>query len=211
MSGEAVGPGGENRMPGRSARGMLGDGWPRAAGDEQRARTPAAIAGHRCAGPGGGGREPERATLHSRMPARQRGGANAQDRDTADYPRPGPGKVPILALRDISGAIDYKAARQYTKRVAAAWGDYFILSGATRGQDLPADAYAYSHPMFGCSRTRRCGQPLWDGSSRLIQRSLLAGAADVVATSLCAFDTDLPAKQATSESASEALMVIPSR
>jgi dihydrodipicolinate synthase/N-acetylneuraminate lyase len=38
---------------------------------------------------------------------------------------------------------------------------------------------------------------LWDGSSRRIQASLEAGVAGVVATPLCAFDTELPAKEPT--------------
>jgi dihydrodipicolinate synthase/N-acetylneuraminate lyase len=39
------------------------------------------------------------------------------------------------------------------------------------------------------------GFRLWDGSSRRILASLDAGAAGVVATPLCTFDTDLPPKQ----------------
>ena len=44
-------------------------------------------------------------------------------------------------------------------------------------------------------RAAGAGFRLWDGSSRRIQASLDAGAAGVVATPLCAFDTDLPSKQ----------------
>jgi dihydrodipicolinate synthase/N-acetylneuraminate lyase len=200
--------------------------------------------------------------------------------------------VPALTLLDSTGAIDREATRQYAKRAAATWVDYFILSGSTtRGQDLtpgqradildlwldvtepsrllaccwervdfdhaakrgiapmatmrnldgheaalaflrelPTGAYIYSHPMFGGSvfdtelavaasragilpaggkiakitkpaitevhRAAGDGFRLWDGSSRHIQASLDSGAAGVVATPLCAFDTDLPAKKA---------------
>jgi dihydrodipicolinate synthase/N-acetylneuraminate lyase len=200
--------------------------------------------------------------------------------------------VPALTLLDSTGAIDHEATRQYAKRAAATWTDYFILSGSTtRGQDLtpgqranildlwlditgpdrllaccwePADfghavcrgitpmatmrhldgpaavlaflqnlpvgSCIYSHPMFGGSvfdaelaaaasragilpaggkiakittpaitevcRAAGDGFRLWDGSSRRIQASLDAGAAGVIATPLCAFDTHLPAKQA---------------
>jgi dihydrodipicolinate synthase/N-acetylneuraminate lyase len=199
--------------------------------------------------------------------------------------------VPALALPDSTRAIDHEATRQYAKRAAATWTDYFILSGSTtRGQDLtpsqrasvldlwldvteagrllaccwePADfdhaarrgitpvgvmrgldghtaalaflrslprgAYIYSHPMFGGSvfdaelaaaassagvlpaggKIAKITKPaitdvhraagdefrLWDGSSRRIQESIGAGAAGVVATPLCAFTADFPARQ----------------
>lgn len=198
--------------------------------------------------------------------------------------------VPALTMPDSAGAIDHEATRQYAKRAAATWTDYFILSGSTtRGQDLapgqrasvldlwldvtqpgrllaccwePADfdhaasrgitpmgvmrgldgptaalaflrslprgAYIYSHPMFGGSvfdaelaaassagilpaggKIAKITKPaiadlrraagdeyrLWDGSSRRIQESIDAGAAGVVATPLCAFAADFPARQ----------------
>jgi dihydrodipicolinate synthase/N-acetylneuraminate lyase len=57
---------------------------------------------------------------------------------------------------------------------------------------------------------------LWDGSSRRIQTSLDAGAAGVVATPLCAFDTILPAKepalvQAIVDPVQEVLDALPDR
>lgn len=57
---------------------------------------------------------------------------------------------------------------------------------------------------------------LWDGSSRHIQTSLDAGAAGVVATPLCAFATDLPAKEASLiqmivDPAQDALDALPDR
>jgi hypothetical protein len=57
---------------------------------------------------------------------------------------------------------------------------------------------------------------LWDGSSRRIQASLSAGAAGVVATPLCAFDTALPAKepalvQAAVDPVQDALDALPDR
>jgi dihydrodipicolinate synthase/N-acetylneuraminate lyase len=57
---------------------------------------------------------------------------------------------------------------------------------------------------------------LWDGSSRRIQRSLNAGAAGVVATPLCAFNSPLPEKepgliQAIVDSVQDALDALPDR
>jgi hypothetical protein len=57
---------------------------------------------------------------------------------------------------------------------------------------------------------------LWDGSSRRIRASVDAGAAGVVATPLCAFDTELPAKdidllQAAVDSVQRTLDALPDR
>src|SRR5690606_2551616 len=72
------------------------------------------------------------------------------------------------------------------------------LAGAAREQGvLPAGgklAKISATDITKVHATAGAAFHLWDGSSRRIRSSVDAGAAGVVATPLCAFDTDLPAK-----------------
>lgn len=78
--------------------------------------------------------------------------------------------------------------------------DAALADAANRQGILPAGgklAKITTPEIRGINRIAGEAFKLWDGSSRRIRTSLEAGAAGVVATPLCAFDTDLPAKEAT--------------
>jgi hypothetical protein len=76
--------------------------------------------------------------------------------------------------------------------------DAELAAAGKSGGILPAGGKLAKITTAGIAEVRAAAGNdfrLWDGSSRRIQISLAAGAAGVVATPLCAFDTELPVKQ----------------
>lgn len=73
-----------------------------------------------------------------------------------------------------------------------------LAAAAKKADVLPAGgklAKISTADVAALSKAAGANFKLWDGSSRRIQASLDAGAAGVVATPLCPFDTALPAKE----------------
>lgn len=121
----------------------------------------------------------------------------------------------LAFLRDLpTGACIYShpmfGGAVFDAELAAAAADQEILPAGGKIAKITTTGIAEVRAATGPSFT------LWDGSSRRILASLLAGAAGVVATPLCAFEIDLPAKevpliQAMVDPVQDALDALPDR
>jgi hypothetical protein len=118
------------------------------------------------------------------------------------------GIAPMATMRDLNGL---DAALAFLRDLPAgayiyshpmfggAVFDAELAAAAKHDGLLPAGGKIAKITTAGANEVRAAAGnefKLWDGSSRRIQTSLDAGAAGVVATPLCAFDTELPAKEA---------------